>query len=202
MMLRPRRFVALGSALVLLLCVGSVVARNAAPPTEYLDEQTGATVTVANRALVFARERNERAANLRDYVNLTAASVNRGGKIEYVLIAYVWSTLDARFADPIPTEVPVLLADDRRITLNANGKQPSDLGIGQVVQAPAGHETKSLVFPIDLPTLRFVAAARSLAIQFVAAEDSINYELWDDQRASLRRFVEFLSGNHGSEVGQ
>ena len=178
----------------LLLPMGVALAREAAPPSEYLDEQTGATVTVVNKPLVFARERSERAANMRDYVNLTAASVDRGGKIEYVLIAYVWSTLDARFAPALGASSLLLQADDRRFSLDANGKQPSDLGIGQAVQAPPGHELKPLVFSVDLQTLRFIAAARSLAVQVVANEDAFDYGLWDDQRRALGRFVEFLNG--------
>lgn len=191
-MFRPHCLLALIAAL--LLPLGVAVARDPVAPTEYLDEQTGATVTVVDKPLVFARERSERAANLRDYVNLTAAAVNRGGKIEYVLIAYVWSTLDARFEPALSASSLLLVADDRRIALNANGKQPSDLGIAQAVHAPPGHELQPLVFPIDLPTLRFVAAARSLAVQAVEEDGSFDYELWDDQRRSLGRFVEFLNG--------
>jgi hypothetical protein len=186
--------VALIGALLLTQLAPAVAAARAAPPTEYLDEQTGATVTVVNSPLVFARERSERAANLRDYVNLTAASVNRGGKVEYVLIAYVWSTLDPRIAQPPGTDALLLRADDRRIELNANGKQPSDLGIGRWVNAPPGQVAKALVFSIDLPTLRFIAAARSLSLQTGASDDSFDYELWDDKRSALARFVQFLNG--------
>jgi hypothetical protein len=169
-------------------------ARGGAPPTEYLDEHTGATVTIANKPLVFARERSERAANMRDYVNLSAASVNRGGKVEYVLIAYLWSTLDPRFADVLNADSMLLVADDRRIVLNANGKQPSDLGIAETVQAPPGQNLKPMVFATDLATLRFIAAARKVALQVVAGEDAYGYDLWEDQRAALGRFVEFLNG--------
>jgi len=73
----------------LVLIAGCTSARAIPQPHEYLDEQTGATVTAVDAPLVFARERSERAANLRDYVSVVAASVNRGGKVEYVLIAYV-----------------------------------------------------------------------------------------------------------------
>ncbi len=78
----------------LVLIAGCSSAPAIPQPHDYLDEQTGATVTSVEAPLVFARERSERAANLRDYVSVVAASVNRGGKVEYVLIAYVWSTLD------------------------------------------------------------------------------------------------------------
>jgi hypothetical protein len=183
----------------LLLIAAGASARDAPPPTEYLDEQTGATVTVVDRPLVFARERNERAANLRDYITLSAASVNRGGKVEYVLVAYLWSTLDPRFEPMLGAESLMLQADDRRIALTANGKTPSDLGIAQPVYAPPGqqpgHESKPMVFPTDLGTLRFIAAARSLVIQNLADENAYSYELWDDKRRSLARFVRFLEGD-------
>ena len=192
MTLRCHRVLALLGALSLSMT--GTAARETAPPSEYLDEQTGATVTVVDKPLVFARERTERAANLRDYVNLTAASVNRGGKIQYVLIAYVWSTLDARYDPVVATDTLILVADDRRIRLNANGKTPQDLGIAQPVRAPAGQELKPAVFPTDLDTLRYIAAARTLAVQTGAEGESFDYELWEDQRASLARFVAFLNG--------
>jgi hypothetical protein len=192
MSFRALRTLALACALISGTAIA--VARGAPPPTEYLDEQTGATVTVPYKPLIFARERSERAANLRDYVNLLAASVNRGGKTEYVLIAYVWSTLDARYAPSSDADTLLILADDRRFPLNANGQQPSDLGIARLVQAPPGQELKALVYPVDLPTLRYMAVARSLVVQVNSGEDSFEYELWDDQRAGLLRFVDFLNG--------
>ena len=166
-----------------------------AQPREYLDEHTGATVSAMDKALVFARDRSERAANLRDYVNLVAATVNRGGQRDYVLIAYVWSTLDARYdpAKPDPNTM-VLVADDRRIRLNANGKTAADLGIVHGVGAPAGQAVMPLVFPTDIATLRFIAAARSLQIQTSVADGPVTYELWEDQRPALDRFVRFLNG--------
>src|SRR5260221_6164773 len=161
-------------------------------PQEYLDEQTGATVTVVDAPLVFARERTELAANLRDYVTLAAASVNRGGKLEYVLVAYVWSTVDARYAPASAlADSLLLIADDRRITLSANGKTPSELGIARAVHAPAGQGVKPLVFPIDLDTLRLVAAARSLTAHATLGEDRVSYDLWDDQRRELHCSLTF-----------
>ncbi|HMI37687.1 MAG TPA: hypothetical protein VK505_08695 [Steroidobacteraceae bacterium] len=179
----------------LVLIAGCTSARAIPQPHEYLDEQTGATVTAVDAPLVFARERSERAANLRDYVSVVAASVNRGGKVEYVLIAYVWSTLDALNA-PAPglADSLLLVADDRRIKLSANGKTPAELGIARAVHAPPGQDTKPLVFPTDLDSLRFIAAARSLAVQTMLGEDTVSYDLWDDQRAALDRYVRFLNG--------
>jgi hypothetical protein len=179
-----------------LLASTSASGRSPAPqPEEYLDEQTGATVDIVDAPIVFARERTERAANLRDYVTLAAASVNRGGKLEYLLVAYVWSTLDPRFAPaPASADSILLIADDRRIRLDANGKTPSDLGIARPVHAPPGQDIKPLVFPTDLATLRFIAAARSLAVQTQLGEDTVTYDLWDDKRRALDRYVRFMDG--------
>jgi hypothetical protein len=179
-----------------LLASASASGRSPAPqPEEYLDEQTGATVDIVDAPIVFARERTERAANLRDYVTLAAASVNRGGKLEYLLVAYVWSTLDPRFAPaPASADSILLIADDRRIRLDANGKTPSDLGIARPVHAPPGQDIKPLVFPTDLATLRFIAAARSLAVQTQLGEDTVTYDLWDDKRRALDRYVRFMDG--------
>ena len=87
---------------LLSACGGGAAVIDQAPakgkqPLEYLDEQSGATVTAVEKPLLFARERSERAANLRDYVTLMAVTVNRGGKRDSLLIAYIWSTLDARY---------------------------------------------------------------------------------------------------------
>jgi len=162
---------------------------------EYLDEQTGATVSAVDRPLVFARDRSERAANQRDYVTLAAATVNRGGKRDYVLIAYIWSTLDPRY-DPanVDPDSLVLVADDRRIHLTASGKSSADLGIAREIDAPKGWATKPLTFPSDPATMRYIAAARNLEVQAKDGDTMVTYTVWDDQRSSLDRFVHFLEG--------
>jgi hypothetical protein len=191
----PRKVPLCALWLVALLGSAGVAGRPPPQPEEYLDEQTGATVDLVDAPLVFARDRSERAANLRDYVTLSAASVNRGGKLEYVLVAYVWSTLDPRYAPASALADSILLiADDRRIRLDAAGRTPADLGIAQPVHAPPGQDIKPLVFPTDLGTLRFIAAARSLAVQTQLGEDTVTYELWDDQRRALERYVRFMDG--------
>ena len=148
-----------------------------------------------DKPLLFARDRSERAANLRDYVTITAATVNRGGHRDYLLIAYIWSTLDARYEPARPVaDALLLVADDRRIRLDAHGGTPADFGIMRVVGAPAGRTVKPLVFPTDLATLRYVAAARSLQVQANVGDDVLIYLLWDDQRKALDRLVRFLDG--------
>jgi hypothetical protein len=168
--------------------------QQASQSNEYLDEQTGSTVTVVEQPLVFARDRSERAANLRDYITLSAATINRGGKRTYVLVAYVWSTLDPRFNPLTSATDMVLRADDRRLVLTAAGQSPAQLGIGRPVHAPAGQQVVPLVYPADLGLLRFLAASRSLSAQVGTEGENYDYELWDDKRGSLSDFVRFLEG--------
>ena len=108
-----RTLILLGLLQALAACAATPVDNR---PTEYLDEKSAATVTVVRHPLVLARERRELAANTRDYVTVAAAAVNRSGKITYVLIVYVWSTVDVRgAARAAAPDTLVLAADDRRI---------------------------------------------------------------------------------------
>lgn len=195
----PRLFIFYLATALLGACVGGApVADSPAKgkqPVEYLDEQSGATVTAMDKPLLFARDRSERAANLRDYVTLIAATVNRGGKRDSLLVAYIWSTLDARYepARPVADSL-VLVADDRLIRLESGGGTAADFGIIRAVGAPPGRTVKPLVFPLDLATLGFIAAARNLQIQAKVADQDVSYILWDDQRTALDRYVRFLNG--------
>jgi hypothetical protein len=189
-----------GTTALLTACAGGPAAIDQSgakgkQPIEYLDEKSGATVTAMDKPLLFARDRSERAANLRDYVTMTAATVNRGGKRDYLLIAYIWSTLDARYepARPVADSL-ILVADDRRIRLDTSSGTPADFGIIRAVGAPKGRTVKPLVFPTDLDTLRYIAAARNLQVQGNVGDDVVSYMLWDDQRKALDRFVRFLDG--------
>jgi hypothetical protein len=163
-------------------------------PHQHFDEHSGVTFSAMDKPLLFARDRSERAANLRDYVTMTAATVDRVGKHNCLLIAYIWSTLDARYepARPVPDSL-VLLADDRRIRLDASGGTPADFGINRAVDAPPGRTVKPLVLPTDLATLQFIGVARSLQVQASVGDEVLNYVLWDDQRKALDRFVHLLN---------
>ncbi|HXZ59596.1 MAG TPA: hypothetical protein VEG26_05400 [Steroidobacteraceae bacterium] len=183
-------------AAVLALCAAAAAAGGPAAPREYLDEQTAATVTVVGEPLVFALPRPELAANVRDYATLAAAAVNRAGKISYVLIAYFWSTVDARLRrDPLPAAEPLALqADDRRLALALEGHSAHDAGIGERVHAPPGSAAEPNVYRTDLATLRFIAAARRLTILAESKGAPLTYDLWQDRRPALQAFVRRMSG--------
>jgi hypothetical protein len=166
-------------------------------PQEYLDPTTAATISVVSKPIVFAHERPERAAHMRDYVTLAAAAVNRGGKTDYVLVAYEWTTFDEHGRSgerPTSTAGLVVAADDRRIALTLAGHSAHDVGIGTPVHPPPVGSTEPDVYRTDLETLRFIAAARNLAVLRRADDPSSAYEIWDDQRAALGAFVALLDG--------
>ena len=194
---RLRNRLALAALAALLLTPLSRLARSIdLAPHEYLDEETAATVTVVAEPLVFANARTELAANARDYVTFAAAAVNRGGKVNFVGIAYFWSTVDPRMrTDPLPAPEPLILqADDRRIELKLRGQSAHDAGIGVPTHAPPGPPVAPNVYGIDLPTLRFIAAARSLTLFAESGGTLLSYRLWGDQRAALNAFVRHMNG--------
>jgi len=165
-------------------------------PSEYLDQTTAATVSVVARPLVFARERPELAAHARDYVTLAAASVNRGGAIEYYIFAYLWSTLDSRNSNGIPPAADnlTIAADDRRIQPQLAGHSLQETGVGSAVRAPPGHHWTLNVYKTDVATLGFIAEAHHLAVIAGSTEGPVTYESWDDQRRALRGLVRRLEG--------
>jgi len=184
-------------AVLLASCAAAALAGDK-EPQEYLDEDTAATITVVGEPLVFAYARRDLAVNARDYVTLAAAAVNRAGKISYVLIGYNWSTVDPRLRpDPLPAAEPLVLqADDRRIPLTLRGHSAHEAGIGVPVHAPPGTNALPNVYGSDLATLRFLAEARHLALEAESSGTPLGYELWEDRRAALRRFVQHMNGEN------
>ena len=165
-------------------------------PHQYLDEHTAATITAVDKPLVFARDRTELAANARDYVTLAAAAVDRMGKVQYLLVAYSWSTVDSRLSEerpPVPNAL-VITADDRRILFTGASGSPADAGIAAPVGAPPGPERTPYEFPADLAVLRFLAAARHLSVQVGSADTAAKYEIWDDGRPALAAWVATING--------
>jgi hypothetical protein len=162
-----------------------------AQPIQYLDRNTGATFMVAARPMIFAHVRPQTAARVRDYATVTAGYLDRSGRIDridYVLLVYLWSTVDPRY-EPSPRGAPpdlVLVADDRRIPLRPFpdlGQAPPPVG-----RPPVRHYVAA-IYRCDLATLRYLTIARYLSLQRGDGRQEVRFELWDDQRAPLRELV-------------
>jgi hypothetical protein len=170
--------------MALVFTAGAAVALAAAnQPLEYLDEETGATVTVVGRPLVFLHDRSSivgfpsTVVFSGDYVTLAAAAVNQSGKISYVLIAYFWSlggprnpAAAAAGVDPL-----ALQADDRGIQLALLGASAREVGISVAVYRPPIAGATPYVYAIDLPTMRFIAESYHLALHIESEGTSLNY---------------------------
>jgi hypothetical protein len=191
-------------ACLLMLAVSAVAAAGANTPLEYVDDQTGVTVTVVARPLVFARDRTASngapaqswSTSQRDYVTLAAASVDRTGKITYLLIGYFWSVgvsqpwENARLA----REPLVLQLQDRRIELAPQGGSARDAGISAPVHPPPVGPATASLYAVDLSTINLIAESTHPILYCGGGSAPLKYELFEDRLTALREFVRQLSG--------
>ena len=166
-------------------------------PFEYLDEQTGATISVVGQPLVFAHERSS-APGPGDYVTLVAAAVDQSGDFGYVLIKYCWSVgaLPASAAEQCATAPLLLQADDRRIELVLRPGSARDAGIGVAVHRPPFGSATPYIYSTDLATMRFISECHHLSLRVGGGDTPFSYELFEDRLSSLREFVQHMSANN------
>lgn len=165
-------------------------------PFEYLDEQTGATVSVVGEPLVFAHDRAS-APGPGDYVTLVAAAVDQSGDLGYVLIKYCWSVgaQQASAAEQCAAAPLVLQADDRRIELVLRPGSARDAGIGVAVHRPPFGTAPPYVYSTDLATMRYISECHHLSLRVAGGDPSYSYELFEDRLSSLREFVRHMAAS-------
>jgi hypothetical protein len=156
-------------------------------PVEYLDRDTAVTFTVVASPLIFARVRPDLAARVRDYATVAAASLELNGETQYVLLVYLWSTVDPRNETAAPGPAPdlVLTADDRRIALRPLA---SEQPLPPVDRPPTRHFVAAM-YRTDLSTLQFLSTARYLSLLREDGGPEARFRLWRDERQSLTAFV-------------
>lgn len=174
----------LGTAFLAAALVACAAGPDRRGSVQYLDRDTAVTFTVAASPLIFADVRPELAARVRDYATVAAASMDRNGQIQYVLLIYFWSTVDPRnepgAAGPAPNLI--LVADDRRFPLSpiADAAQP----LPPIDRPPVRHFVGA-IYPTDLPTLTFLTGARHLSLVRAEGSREARFALWRDARGSL-----------------
>ena len=177
--------------LLLALVSLSLLCCKAAPrpsphPNEYLDPVTAATVGNVTAPIIFARAHPDVAANARQYANIVGASVNRSGHYEYVLLLYLWSTVDARLGvGAHPGDTLVLLADDRAIRLQRDGRSLKEVGIAKPLLAPLHFRGSPRIYRTDRASLQFISTARHLRMQLEGDQDARPFDVWKDGRRQL-----------------
>lgn len=159
-------------------------------PDEYLDPVTAALVSSVTAPIIFARPHPDVAANARQYANVVAASVNRAGHYEYVLLVYLWSSVDARLgAGAHPGETLVFLADERAIRLPRDGRTLQEVGIATRLLAPPHFRGWPRVYRTERETLRFISTAQHLRLQLEGDPDARPFDVWKDGRRELGALV-------------
>jgi hypothetical protein len=177
---------------MLLLITAGLCACASAPersgPVQYLDPNTAVHFLVVGKPLIFAHIRPQTAARVRDYATVAAASMDRDGRIEYVLLVYLWSTVDPRDGRGAWGPAPnlALVADDRRMELHpisysAQTPPPVD-------RPPTRHFVGG-IYHTDLDSLRYLTEAHYLSLVRGEGPDEARFELWDDERASLAALI-------------
>jgi len=166
------------------------------PPVEprtVLDETSGASLTVVDQPLVFARERRDVAVQARDYLTFVAAEINEQGRRQLVWVVHQWSTIDARAADyrPAPDTPLLLVADGRDLRLKPIGDSRALRYVhNPALLAPEDANTVTTAYAVDAATLEFVATSRQLSAAFPESRLTLPFSLWTDGRAALQRFLD------------
>jgi hypothetical protein len=171
---------------IVSLCLLSCKAAAPRHPNEYLDSVTAAMVSSVTEPIIFARAHPDVAANARQYATVVGASVNRSGHYEYVLLVYIWSTVDARLgAGAHPGDTLIFLADDRAIRLQRDGRSMKEAGIAKPLLAPLHTRGPPRLYRTDRATLQFISSARHLRMQLEGDQDARPFDVWKDGRREL-----------------
>jgi hypothetical protein len=157
---------------------------------EVFDEQTGNTMLVVAKPLVFARARSDVAAFARDYATLVAVEVDQSGKFNDYLLLYRWSTVDPRMAappDPSQGELKIL-TEGREIDLTPLEQSPVSLSRRKLLHVPDQGAVVAHAYKIDAATLRFIASSRELTVRMPQESFDAPFTIWEDGRGALAQF--------------
>jgi hypothetical protein len=162
---------------------------------EYVDETTAASITAANEALIFARERTDLAVNARDYLTLVPVEINRSGKRALFWSGYLWSTIDRRNRQPWLAEGDelVLLADGRPMPLRSSGKTLRDQGVAEPITAPPARRAIPVLFPATAEEIAYLAGASDVRIELLHSATSESFLLWKGRPDAFTAFSEHVS---------
>jgi len=158
---------------------------------EIIDEQSGSTLSVVTKPLVFARERTDVAAHARDYATLVALELDQSGKYAYNLLLYRWSTVDRRMSPPPEDNTGKLqiLAEGRTIELTPLERVPIGLAKRKELHTPEHGDVVTHAYAIDVATLKFIANSRVLSVRMPQETFDSPFSLWQDGRKELQGFL-------------
>jgi hypothetical protein len=178
--------------LVLTALTSCTTRPSRASSAEIFDEQTGSTLLVVSRPLVFARDRSDVAAHSRDYATLVAVENDRSGEYVQYLLLYRWSTVDRRMSPPPGADEGELkiLADGRTIDLKPLERPPTSLAQRRALHVPEHGDIVYRSYRVDSATLHFIAASREISVRMPQEQLDTPFTLWEDGRGALAQFLE------------
>jgi hypothetical protein len=184
--MRLQKLIPLGVALLAIGVAGCASAPTPQPPEEYLDPITAALVTTVSSPIVFARAHQDVSANSRQYATVAGVTINRSGRYEYLLLVYLWSTVDPRLGtDRHPGQNLIWLADDRAIRLVRDPRSMHEAGISRPLYAPDHARGRPRIYRTDKETLRFLSNAKRLRLVLEGDDDPRPFDIWTDGRREL-----------------
>jgi hypothetical protein len=105
-------------------------------------------------------------------------------------LVYIWSTVDARLgAGAHPGETLILLADDRAIRLQRDGRSLKEVGIAKPLLPPLHARGSPRIYRTDRATLQFISTAHHLRMQLEGDQDARPFDVWKDGRRELGQLV-------------
>jgi hypothetical protein len=159
----------------------------------FLDEDTGISLTVVDQPWILARDRRDVAANARDYLTLVAAERDEMGRRQLVLLVHRWSTIDRRVGgnNDDADQSLVLVADGRDFKLTTLAERlPREFSRNDRLLRPPVSQVATSAYKIDPQTLRYLASSKQVSAFYVDTRATLSYALWQDGRAALQRFLD------------
>ena len=182
-----RRWSTASLALLILTLAGCA---SAPQPQEYLDPVTAALVTTVSSPMVLARAHQDVSANSRQYLTVAAVTINRSGRYEYLLLVYLWSTVDPRLGtDRHPGQSLIWLADDRAIRIERDTRSLKEAGVSRPLHAPEHTRGRPRIYRTDKETLQFLSSAKRLRLVLEGDDDPRPFDVWTDGRRELGQLV-------------
>ena len=168
-----------------MMLLSACAAQRSLAPTEYLDEQTAATITKVAEPWVFNREG---APAQLDFVHLYALDVNRMGKHQlYLVVLKHWAAPDLP-EDRAPL-LEVQLSKSSPLSFEALPSSARELGIGQPLDPMAPRAARSWCYPIDAAQLASISSTGIERLALVAGDKRAPYVVWSDAHVAFNELA-------------
>jgi len=178
---------------IALLAFLSACAATSGRIHEFLDEQTGATITSSGSPFVLYRDNPSRAAYARNFLHLGPIEVNRAGTYEYFLWVGMWNTMDT--SDSIGQRESfdsiVIFVDGEALPLEVAGRTPDTIGASRPVYIKPVASTADAYYAVTVDQIRLISRSSELRIRNSGTSPR-EYRLWDTQQGARRDMEAFL----------